>query len=515
MKRWLCASLLFLAACGDDEIIRGNNSANNGSNNASNNATNNGSSNNVVGVPCTSNEECVAPANTCQGDVAVQYTGDGLCGSETGICNFFFVTERVDCTVTTQSCENGACVDNVCTNKVCETPADRCDGTVAVFYEQDSRCDVPTGICLNDEARVDCAPQSAECIAGTCVGPCVGITCDSPPAPRCAGDVAIVSENGTCDPTTAACVYEETSTDCAAMAMICQAGVCKTPVDLCLNVTCDMPPGPSCNGNIRSVYANGTCDPADGMCDYSATTTDCSATNMVCIAGACEDVVDLCLNVVCNTPPDAFCNGDVLNNYTTGVCNQVDGSCSYNVATTDCAATGQTCTNGACVNVPPAAGDLTIVELMLDPESVADTAGEWIEVINSSARTLDLNGLILASTGDTDYTFALGAYTPLAPGDRVVLGINGDSGTNGGVTVNHTYSGVVLDAVDSVTLRAGAVVIDAVSWDATYPLVAGKSLSFGGTPGVDSNDDPANWCSATSALGTDFGTPGAVNDTCI
>ena len=51
----------------------------------------------------------------------------------------------------------------------------------------------------------------------------------------------------------------------------------------------------------------------------------------------------------------ATCDGDTLTSYADGVCADKDGAadCSYTESTTDCAADGNTCVNGACV----AAGD--------------------------------------------------------------------------------------------------------------------------------------------------------------
>lgn len=455
MMRWWLLGLLALAACSDDDVIRGNNAANNSNNSATNNSGSNNATNNVVGVSCTDNDDCTPPANSCQGDVAVVYSGNGLCGSETGICNFFFVTERVDCTVTVQSCQDGACVDNACTRKVCDTPNDFCEGSVAVFYQRASACDVGTGDCVDNEARVDCATSNTECVAGTCVGVCAGVSCDNPPAARCEGDTLVTPGNGVCSPQTGECGYTESTTDCAAMDMVCSNGACRTPVDLCANVTCNAPPAASCMGNAARTYAPGTCDPADGMCDYAPTTTDCSLTNTVCVLGACEDL-------------------------------------SAN------------------------AGDLMVVEIMSDPEAVDDTNGEWFEVINVSNRNVNIAGLTLESANDQPYTLSAAAPAVVAAGERVVFGLNADAGTNGGVGVDHTYAGLALDAVDSITLKVGSTEIDTVAWDANYPVEAGKAMGLGGQhdPVAQTNDDGALWCVATTALGTDFGTPGAANDTC-
>lgn len=452
MRQWILLGLFWIMSCSDDDVIRGNNDTNNAS---SNNETTNTSSNthNVVGVACTSNQDCVPQAPICQGDVAVQHTGDGLCGSETGICNYFFVTERVDCTVTVQSCQEGACVDNACTARVCQTPANRCEGTTAVFYEVQSRCDVMSGECVDHEQRVECAAQGATCVAGSCVGACVGVTCDSPPAPRCMGTVAVTSGNGTCNPDTAMCRYTETMMDCADDSKVCANGQCVP--DLCANVTCAQPPD-VCDMNRARVYSDvGVCNAADGSCDYSGveTVTDCGV---------------------------------------------------------------ETCIEAACVDTRPDSGELVIVEIMANPEAVDDAAGEWFEVINATTRPLNVDGLVLESTGDTPYAFALGTLELIQPGARYVFGINDDLLTNGGVAVDQVYSGISFDLDDVISLKRGTVVVDTVTLLGTFPATPGASASFGDQYDevADDNTMAAFWCNATTALGTDFGTPGAANDLC-
>ena len=66
------------------------------------------------------------------------------------------------------------------------------------------------------------------------------------------------------------------------------------------------------------------------------------------------------------------------------------------------------------------AGDLVISEIMHDPVQVFDYRGEWVEIYNNSADTVNLNGLILSdNSGDSetissDVTVAAGAYALLS-----------------------------------------------------------------------------------------------------
>ena len=450
------ALCLVLAACSDDNP-QSNNANNNNANNTNN--TNNTTNNNtIIGVDCTSNEDCAAPEARCSDEgIAINYTGPGICSSEFGICNFTFVQESQDCAAIRKSCEDGACVDNACTGVECPAPDDFCVGNVLHFYPQaEGTCDLATGSCMNEEATLDCVEEGGECMFRTCVGPCVGVACDMPPANTCAGNIATQ--------------YVQT----------------------------------------------GMCDMMDGSCTYMSVEANCEDNQMVCVNGAC--VANPCLNVDCPQPPDV-CDMNMAKTYSgVGVCNMANGLCDYAAVETvvDCVA--DLCVNAACTNVTPAAGELVITEVMHDPAAVDDTLGEWFEITNSSTRDLNLDGLMIASANDVGYTVMLGQITVLAAGESYVFGINGDMATNGMVPVDSAYTDIVLDTVDSLTIMAGAVMVDTVAWDtATWPATAGAAMQFGSNYDLvaDDNATVTFWCDATNALAsTDLGTPGAMNGTC-
>lgn len=165
--------------------------------------------------------------------------------------------------------------------------------------------------------------------------------------------------------------------------------------------------------------------------------------------------------------------------------------------------------------VKPPAGDLLITEVMGDPSAVADEAGEWIEVLARSA--FDLNGVILRTSGGSQnqhvitsancLTVQAGAYALLA---RSAVG-------NGNLpTPLYVYSGLNLPNsahTVSATLDDGTT-LDAATMAAP---VSGRSWQLDPTKlTAIANDDPANFCTATTAWGTggDFGTPGVVNSPC-
>jgi len=178
--------------------------------------------------------------------------------------------------------------------------------------------------------------------------------------------------------------------------------------------------------------------------------------------------------------------------------------------------------SGVTTTVLPVAGDLVISEFLADPNVVADAAGEWIEIYNAGTVNMDLLGFELHDDG-TDSHF-IGASVVVAPGGRVVLARNAVVGSNGGVVANYEYSGTTLDnGIDEIVLSFGAVEVDRVNYNlALYTDgQAGHAASLDpdiGAPDATDNDVAANWCGSTLPLttpGSDFGTPGAPNDTCL
>ncbi|MFH1464389.1 MAG: MopE-related protein [Pseudomonadota bacterium] len=176
------------------------------------------------------------------------------------------------------------------------------------------------------------------------------------------------------------------------------------------------------------------------------------------------------------------------------------------------------CAADACVD-DLVAGDIVITEIMINPDYCADTAGEWIEVYNASGGSVDLNGLQIVDDGGNIATVS-GASVQ-ASGSLAVLAV-GDSGTWGyvGFSPDGYYgSNVALgNNGDQLILQNGAGILDASPAWLSGTVGAGESWSLDPTAvDVTSNDDSANWCPATTALGStgDYGTPGAGNDTCL
>lgn len=171
-------------------------------------------------------------------------------------------------------------------------------------------------------------------------------------------------------------------------------------------------------------------------------------------------------------------------------------------------------------------GDLLIVELMANPKASSDEHGEWIEVLNTTANDIDLNGLAFSQVGSSSPDHIINHCKPVIAkaGGVVVLGRSWDEKLNGGYTPAYVWQNVSLSNIsDDVLLQAiykdGNIInVDHVAWDTKWDLTAfeGYSLALDATQtSATGNDERANWCLATTKMpGGDFGTPGVKDVAC-
>lgn len=89
-------------------------------------------------------------------------------------------------------------------------------------------------------------------------------------------------------------------------------------------------------------------------------------------------------------------------------------------------------------------GDLLISEVMANPNAVSDSNGEWFEIFNASANSIDLNGLTISDDDSNSHTINAGGSLFITPGEYFVLGNNGNITSNGGYFANYVYSGFSL-----------------------------------------------------------------------
>lgn len=359
---------------------------------------------------------------------------------------------------------------------------------------------------------------------------CADVNCTAEPA-ECDGDEVVEFTSEGCDPETGMCEFTESRTDCTASGEVCMNGQCVTE-DLCAGVTCE-PEAPTCDGDTVVQIGAGMCDPDTGMCSQGEETrTDCTDSDQICMNGACVDDTSLCADVTCDQP-DTQCQMQELVEYSgDGVCDEDTGECDFSAveSRTNCEDSGEICVNAACVaddddSLNP--GDLVITEFMQNPSAVSDADGEWFEIYNATARTIDIEGIVLDDGSNQLTVTGTGGSFPVPGFSYLVVGKNDitddqDSDYNGGLSVDIIFDNMSLsNSSDTVTIFAadGTTVIDEVSWDdgATFPDGNGAAAMFGGEfdPATDDNADGSFWCKAITPYGAgDLGTPGSANDAC-
>ena len=188
----------------------------------------------------------------------------------------------------------------------------------------------------------------------------------------------------------------------------------------------------------------------------------------------------------------------------------------------------------------PQAGELVIVEIQGNPQRATDEEAEYIEVINVSARTLDLDGVVLTHLdwmgGEPDRS--VGRWTvdervDVGPGERALL-VRSSGGFFGGAAVAHVYGDFVFDNGD---VRSNRIRMMVPGWDGTEPPASSSVIDqvivpVGGfdnplrarawtlmpsiQPNAATNDNATNWCYAANTPELEYrtlnwGTPGSAN----
>lgn len=164
-------------------------------------------------------------------------------------------------------------------------------------------------------------------------------------------------------------------------------------------------------------------------------------------------------------------------------------------------------------NVDASSGpDVVIAEVMIDPQDVYDSRGEWIELANHGDAPAQLAGWTIT---DGRLERAVLPDLTLAPGDQIVLARHADPFVNGGAEPDWVYGNqiVLYNPSDRLILtNADGVVEDRVDWYPGTGLQApqGRSLS---RRQLDADpSDPASWCASTTVMVRgDLGSPGGAN----
>ena len=162
-------------------------------------------------------------------------------------------------------------------------------------------------------------------------------------------------------------------------------------------------------------------------------------------------------------------------------------------------------------NEAPPIPELIITEIMQNPLAIGDNSGEYFEVYNPTDSPIDMNGWTISDNGSDSHTISSSVIVPSY--GFAVLGINANSGTNDGVTVDYEYSNITLSNSDDEIILTDddSNEIDRVEYDggATWPDPTGAAMVFTGSD-IQNNNDGTLWAEATFSQGidTDFGSPG-------
>ena len=170
---------------------------------------------------------------------------------------------------------------------------------------------------------------------------------------------------------------------------------------------------------------------------------------------------------------------------------------------------------------PHGSGEILITEFLRDPVAVSDSFGEWFEVFNSTNQPIDLEGWSLTDEGSDATVLDNGGLGIVVPArGYLVLGREVSPAFNGGALVHAEYQGFTLaNGADEIVLRRpGGRLVDRVAYDSAggWPGAPGASCELAqGRLGSTWNDDPVDWCTATSRMtGGDLGSPGVGNGPC-
>ncbi len=292
--------------------------------------------------PCEGVSCDAPPANTCADAANLRvYEPVGTC--DEGECHYDSTVQPCP-----GGCENGACIDDPCVGKSCNTPPPKeCKNeSLLTVYQAPGVCH--EGSCSYEATDTYC-PHG--CVNDACRNdPCAGVTCNVPTqANYCSGPETLVvfDSDGTCNDGT--CTYPSSEKHCPHG---CDGGKCKD--DPCIGKSCNTPPARTCQGNVARIYGSpGSCN-AQGDCEYPMTEIPCP---YGCENGFCKDCAsdgDCDAGKWCNGGTCSSCNNDLhcgvtcQNCFASGQKCSPAGSCVECVTTADCGPNKQ-CVTGQCV----------------------------------------------------------------------------------------------------------------------------------------------------------------------
>lgn len=151
---------------------------------------------------------------------------------------------------------------------------------------------------------------------------------------------------------------------------------------------------------------------------------------------------------------------------------------------------------------------LVITELMIDPKSVSDSDGEWVELYNPSDSEVDVSGAVLKDNGQDSHTIP---SLKLPSKSYIVLCRSNDTNMNGGVNCQYEYEKFSLaNEEDEVIVEKNGQTLAQFSYNNSFPVKPGKSMELASLSSTSSSFD--SWHESTTQFGSgDYGTPGHEN----
>jgi hypothetical protein len=510
--------------------------------------------------PCAGIACALTPAPACEDGIAVTYTGANSCRE--GLC--YYGTTREDCAASGRFCVLGSCeLEDPCAGLTCDDPPfDTCVGNTARAYSPAGVCDL--GTCDYAATDTNCTALGQECFDGACgtVDPCVGIVCETLPPPVCDGTIAeSYLLPGACYG--GECVFGTRRIDCDFDGGVCRNGVCvSSPIPLAgdLVVTEFMadPVGADAgfewfeirNRSARRLDLGGIrvrdtgaipqsfvipagielASGAELVLGQSATAVtggvdvnwggaavfslDNTADAIVLELGAVElDRIEYGAGW-----PLVVARSAQLDSLSIKQSNDEAARWCVGTALYDPLNSGTPGAENFVCSVPASdivAGELVIAEIMNNPNDLADAQAEWIELVNTTSRSLSIAGLSLDTSGSEAFVF--GAGTTILPGQSLVVAASALALDQ---TEDYLWADgfTIADASDIITLSSTLREIDRVAFTAaTWPVVAGRSISLDFSAYTLDNANPLMWCAGLRAYnsgGTDAGTPATTNSRC-
>ncbi|MDR6845932.1 choice-of-anchor J domain-containing protein [Flavobacterium granuli] len=167
-------------------------------------------------------------------------------------------------------------------------------------------------------------------------------------------------------------------------------------------------------------------------------------------------------------------------------------------------------------------GDVIFTEFMAAPGSVTDSYGEWFEIFNTTNAPINLDGWVIESSDgviNVQHTIVSDPPLMIPAKGFLVLGLNSDVLTNGGVPVNYEYDKIFMSNTDDyLRIRTDTQTeMDFIDWSETavWGIRTGQTLIFIAESLSADNNDGNNWIPSlirekgySNSTQADLGSPG-------